>query len=182
MIARAGMRTLLRASGPSSACCSLSWLPFFVRAVQIYAAANLPQAAFLAPTAGDVPAVPRPAGDLRLLRHRLRRRRPDRQRSPRQCAADLPVEAADAGRIRLRQAGDPDDVPAARHLAAGDRAARRADAVRRQLHLLQRTTCSCSRRSRCSRSSQVDHGRHGDAGAVVAVEEQPLRRRSSTRR
>jgi ABC-2 type transport system permease protein len=29
----------------------LSWLPFFIRAVQIYAAANLPQAAFLAPTA-----------------------------------------------------------------------------------------------------------------------------------
>src|SRR5256885_3037040 len=28
----------------------LSWFPFFVRAVQIYAAANLPQAAFLAPT------------------------------------------------------------------------------------------------------------------------------------
>src|SRR5205823_13712573 len=28
----------------------LSWLPFVVRAVQIYAAANLPQAAFLAPT------------------------------------------------------------------------------------------------------------------------------------
>ena len=29
----------------------MSWFPFFVRAVQIYAAANLPQAAFLAPTA-----------------------------------------------------------------------------------------------------------------------------------
>src|SRR5207244_13577041 len=28
----------------------ISWFPFFVRAVQIYAAANLPQAAFLAPT------------------------------------------------------------------------------------------------------------------------------------
>lgn len=28
----------------------VSWLPFFVRAVQIYAAANLPQAAFLEPT------------------------------------------------------------------------------------------------------------------------------------
>ena len=28
----------------------MSWFPFFVRAVQIYAAANLPQAAFLAPT------------------------------------------------------------------------------------------------------------------------------------
>src|SRR5437773_11821737 len=29
----------------------VSWFPFFVRAVQIYAAANLPQARFLAPTA-----------------------------------------------------------------------------------------------------------------------------------
>src|SRR5262245_51290159 len=29
----------------------LAWLPFFVRTVQIYAAANLPQAAFLKPTA-----------------------------------------------------------------------------------------------------------------------------------
>src|SRR4030095_2009638 len=28
----------------------LAWAPFFVRAVQIYAAANLPQASFLAPT------------------------------------------------------------------------------------------------------------------------------------
>jgi ABC-2 type transport system permease protein len=28
----------------------VSWFPFFVRAIQIYAAANLPQAAFLAPT------------------------------------------------------------------------------------------------------------------------------------
>lgn len=28
----------------------ISWFPFFVRAVQIYASANLPQAAFLAPT------------------------------------------------------------------------------------------------------------------------------------
>ena len=28
----------------------ISWFPFFVRAVQIYAAANLPQASFLAPT------------------------------------------------------------------------------------------------------------------------------------
>src|SRR5437868_7784315 len=28
----------------------ISWFPFFVRAVQIYAATNLPQAAFLAPT------------------------------------------------------------------------------------------------------------------------------------
>ena len=82
----------------------ISWLPFFVRAVQIYAAANLPQAAFLAPTRRDVPAVPRAAGDLRVLHDRLRGRRPDRQRSARQRAADLSVEAADARRVHVRQA------------------------------------------------------------------------------
>ena len=35
----------------------------------------------------------------------LRRRRPDRQRPARQRAADLPVQAADADRVHLRQAG-----------------------------------------------------------------------------
>ena len=52
----------------------------------------------------DVPPLPRPAEHLRLLRHRLRRRRPHRQRPARQRAADLPVEAADARRVHLRQA------------------------------------------------------------------------------
>ena len=111
----------------SSACCWSSWLPFFVRAVQIYAAANSAAGGVPRADAGDVPPVPRAAGDLRVLHHGLRRRRADRQRSPRQRAADLSVEAADARRVRLRQARDPDDVPAAGHLGAGDRAADRAD-------------------------------------------------------
>jgi hypothetical protein len=59
-----------------------AWAPFVVRAVQIYVS-QLPQASFLAPRA-------RPSASssisraVRLLRHHLRRRRPDRQRSPRQ--------------------------------------------------------------------------------------------------
>ena len=59
---------------------------------------TIPQVAMLAPTRRDVPPVPRAAGLLRLLHHDLRRRRADRQRPPRQRAADLPVEAADAHR------------------------------------------------------------------------------------
>ncbi len=49
VIARAGVRTFL-AKRAFLGLLLLSWFPFFVRAVQIYAAANLPQAAFLAPT------------------------------------------------------------------------------------------------------------------------------------
>ena len=49
VIATAGIRTVL---GKKSflGLLLLSWFPFFVRAVQIYAAANIPQAQFLAPT------------------------------------------------------------------------------------------------------------------------------------
>jgi ABC-2 type transport system permease protein len=50
VIARAGIRTFF-GKRIFLGLLLLSWLPFFVRAVQIYAAANLPQAAFLAPTA-----------------------------------------------------------------------------------------------------------------------------------
>jgi ABC-2 type transport system permease protein len=50
VIARAGIRTLL-AKRAFLGLLLLSWCPFFVRAVQIYAAANLPQATFLAPDA-----------------------------------------------------------------------------------------------------------------------------------
>jgi ABC-2 type transport system permease protein len=50
VIARAGIRTAF-AKKAFLALLLVSWFPFFVRAVQIYAAANLPQAAFLAPTA-----------------------------------------------------------------------------------------------------------------------------------
>ena len=49
VIAGAGVRTML-AKRAFLGLLLISWFPFFVRAVQIYAAANLPQAAFLAPT------------------------------------------------------------------------------------------------------------------------------------
>jgi ABC-2 type transport system permease protein len=49
VIARNGIRHML-AKRAFLGLLLLSWFPFFVRAVQIYAAANLPQAAFLAPT------------------------------------------------------------------------------------------------------------------------------------
>ena len=84
---------------------------------------NFPQVSFLAPTPRHLPAVPRAAGHLRVLRDGLRRRGPHRQRSPRERAADLSVEAAHPRRVRLRQAGDSDDLPAAGHVAAGDPAA-----------------------------------------------------------
>src|SRR3954464_10996286 len=50
VIAKAGVRTLL-GKRAFIALLLIAWFPFFVRAVQIYAAANLPQAAFLAPDA-----------------------------------------------------------------------------------------------------------------------------------
>ncbi|MBS1817261.1 MAG: ABC transporter permease subunit [Acidobacteria bacterium] len=50
VIARAGVRTLF-ARRAFIGLLLLSWIPFLVRAVQIYAAANLPQAQFLAPDA-----------------------------------------------------------------------------------------------------------------------------------
>jgi ABC-2 type transport system permease protein len=50
VIARAGIRTFV-AKRTFLGLLLVSWFPFFVRAVQIYAAANLPQARFLAPTA-----------------------------------------------------------------------------------------------------------------------------------
>jgi ABC-2 type transport system permease protein len=49
VIAAAGIRTFF-AKKAFLGLLLVSWFPFFVRAVQIYAAANLPQAAFLAPT------------------------------------------------------------------------------------------------------------------------------------
>jgi ABC-2 type transport system permease protein len=50
VITRAGLRTML-AKRAFLGLLLVSWFPFFVRAVQIYAAANLPQDQFLAPTA-----------------------------------------------------------------------------------------------------------------------------------
>src|SRR5262249_51469292 len=49
VIARAGIRTFLGKKA-FLGLLLLAWFPFFVRAVQIYASANLPQAAFLTPT------------------------------------------------------------------------------------------------------------------------------------
>jgi len=49
VITRAGLRTLL-SKRAFLGLLLFSWFPFFVRVVQIYAAANLPQAAFLTPT------------------------------------------------------------------------------------------------------------------------------------
>jgi len=49
VIARTGIRTRL-GQRAFLGLLLISWFPFFVRAVQLYAAANLPQAAFLAPT------------------------------------------------------------------------------------------------------------------------------------
>jgi ABC-2 type transport system permease protein len=49
IIARTGVRNLIGRRA-FVALILLAWLPFLVRSVQIYAAANLPQAAFLAPT------------------------------------------------------------------------------------------------------------------------------------
>jgi ABC-2 type transport system permease protein len=49
VIARAGIRTFI-GKRVFLGLLLMAWLPFFVRAVQIYAAANLPQAAILAPT------------------------------------------------------------------------------------------------------------------------------------
>jgi ABC-2 type transport system permease protein len=50
VIARSGIRTVL-GKRAFLGLLLLSWFPFFIRTVQIYAAANLPQAAFLAPKA-----------------------------------------------------------------------------------------------------------------------------------
>ena len=50
VIASAGIRTFV-AKRAFLGLLLVAWFPFFVRAVQIYAAANLPQARFLAPTA-----------------------------------------------------------------------------------------------------------------------------------
>ena len=107
----------------SSACCCWRGCRSWSARCRSTSSTNFPQAAILAVDARDVPRLPRQQERLRLLHHGLRRRRPDRERSPRERAADLPVEAADAGRVHRRQDGHPGGVPAARHLGAGDAAA-----------------------------------------------------------
>ena len=119
----------------------MSWMPFLVRAVQIYFSTNFPQVAMLAPTAADVPRVPRAAGPVRLLHDDLRRRRPHRQRSARQRAADLPVEAAAAHRVHRRQGRGALLLPAARSPAC--------PAI---LLLLRAGACSPATSSSCART------------------------------
>jgi hypothetical protein len=89
-----------------------AWLPFVVRAVQIYVATNFPAGGDARARRADVPRLPRPAGILRLHHHDLRRRRPHRDRPPGQRAADLPLEAADARRVHRRQGGHAVRLPA----------------------------------------------------------------------
>jgi ABC-type transport system involved in multi-copper enzyme maturation permease subunit len=50
VIARTGIRLMLKRRG-FVALMLVSWLPFIIRAVQIYASTNMPQLAFIAPTA-----------------------------------------------------------------------------------------------------------------------------------
>ena len=82
----------------SSAPACVAWLPFLVRAVQIYCRHELSAGGGArAVTPEMFRAIPRAAGNLPLLRDRVRGRRADRQRPARQRAADLPVEAAARG-------------------------------------------------------------------------------------
>ena len=179
VIAAAGIMSLLRRSARSSALLLFAWIPFIIRAVQIYVAANFPQAAMLAPTPETFREFLESAELLRLLRDDLRRRRPDRQRPPRQRAADYlskPLTRAEyvAGKLAILL-----DVPAAGHVGAGDAAALLQITVRR------RASRSCARTSFLFPAITVCVADPGagrlvrDAGAVVALEEQPLRRRSS---
>ena len=124
---------------------------------------------------GDVPSVPQPAGRLPVLHHRLCRRRAHRQRQAGQRPADLPLQAVDPHRVRLRQAGHSLRLPAARHLGAGAAAAGRADSLCRELHVSDGQPLPVSRDHAVFLHPGVDRGA-GDAGAVVALEEQPLRR------
>jgi hypothetical protein len=165
--ATAGIRTVL-AKKSFIALMLMAWFPFIVRAVQIYAAA---------PAAGGVSQM-----TAETCRQFLDRQQifvffvtvyigsGYRQRPPRQCAADLPVEAAHQRRIHLRQARRVDDVPVARHLGAGNRAADRANRLRRQLHVLPRQHLPVSGDHRVF-LHHGDDGRGADAGAVVALEQ-----------
>ena len=102
--------------------------------------------------------------------------RADRRRSPGQRAAALPVEAADPGRVHHRQAGAAAGLSARRDLASGHPAAAAADRVlraaprscRSNLFLVPAITLV----SLIAGAALRVH----DAGAVVALEEPPVRR------
>ena len=123
----------------------------------------------------DVPPVRRAAGRLRLLRHHLHRRRPDRERPAGQCPADLPVEAPGPVRVHRRQVRRPRVLPAAGHLAAGDDAAGRPGGVRRQPDVPEGEPVPAAGDPRVD--GHRDHRAvPGDARAVVALEERAVRR------
>ena len=148
-----------------------AWFPFIVRAVQIYVTHELSAGRDARADRRDVPPVPRAAGLLRLHRHDLRRRRADRQRPPRQRAADLPVEAADAHRST-----SPARWRSCSRSCCSSRSCRRCCCCSCRCcspaaSSSCRTTCSCSRRSRVGALLQALRRDVHDAGAVVAVEE-----------
>ena len=97
-------------------CCSSPGFRSSSRTIQIYVVTAYAQASQVLPVDAQMfMQFVEQQGVLHFSRHGLRRRRADRQRSPRQRAADLSLEAAAAHGIHRRQAGDPDDVPAVRH-------------------------------------------------------------------
>ncbi len=135
----------------------VSWFPFFVRAVQFYAASNLtniPQASLLAPSADT-------------FRQFLEQQQifvffvtvyvgagliaNDRRANALQIYLSKPLTRAEyvLGKLAILMT-----FLAAGHLAAGDRAADRADRLRRQLHVLQEQRLPVPGDHACSRSSR----------------------------
>ena len=152
----------------------LSWIPFLVRAGQIYFSTNFPQMAMLAATAET-------------FRQYLEQQNPfvffmtiyvgaglDCQRSPGQCAADLPVEAAAALRVHRRQGVGALLLPAAHYVGARHFPAPRSGLVRRELPVPAQEPLSLPGHHG-GRAAAGAPGDVHDAGLVVAVEEQPLR-------
>ena len=165
-----------RRSGPFSACCWCPGFRFSSAPFRFYAAANLPQAGLLlAPTPET-------------FRQFLEQQRlfvffvtvyvgagliaNDRRANALQIYLSKPLTRAE---YIARQAGDPDGLSRAGHLGAGDLSAGRADRLRRQLQLLRRATSILFPAITVFAFIQVAIASRGDAGAVVAVEEQPLR-------
>ena len=66
----------------------------------------------------DVSRISRSAEPVPVFRHHLRGLRAHCERSPGECAAGLPVEAADADGIRRRQAPHPEHLPRGGHVGS----------------------------------------------------------------
>ena len=129
----------------------LAWAPFVVRAVQIYVAANFQQASFLAPKAETFREFLDQQGAVRVLRHDLRRRRPDRERSARQRAAvylSKPLTRAEyvAGKLAILLR-----LPAGRHVGCRRCCCCSCRSCSPAASRSSARTCSCCRPSRCSR-------------------------------